>query len=125
MLPWRVLYLVVAWRRDYRLRSALMGATPIDPYKMGNASGPQMDKIRLKEPNPDIDHETRVNGVVWVKANSGGVSTWEAPKACIRGKAWRIPAGTVFSDRLRLWNDLPLTEFVSDLAAINSTAHPV
>ena len=121
------------------LHSPFMGATPIDLYRMGNASGPQMDKIRLKEPDPDIDHETRVSGIVWVRANSGGVSTWETPKAGLRGKAWRIPAGTAFSDRLRLWSDLPaeghwvwepmqdmpLTEFVSDLAAVNSAAQPL
>src|ERR1019366_1369452 len=84
-----------------------MGTTSITLYRMGNASGPKMENVRIKFPDPDIDTFTDTQGVVWVRGDSGGVSTWEAPVTGLKGKSWRIPAGTPFSDQLRVWNDQP------------------
>ncbi len=96
-----------------------------------------MDDVRIKLPNPDIDTFTDVNGDVWVRARSGGVSTWDAPNSGLRGKAWLIPTGTPYSDRLLVWNDEPghwvwepvsdmlLSEFKADLAAVNPFAQSV
>ena len=114
-----------------------MGTTPTNRYRMGNAGDPKMDDVPIKMPNPHIDTFTDVNGDVWVRAGTGGVSTWDTPNAGLRGKAWLIPSGTVYSDRLRAWSDSPghwiwepvddmlLREFQADLAAVNAVAQPV
>jgi hypothetical protein len=93
-----------------------------------------MDSVRVSLPHPDIDHEIDVNGDVWVLAGTGGISTWETPQSGLRGTSWLIPAGTPYSDRLRLWSDEPghwlleparnmlLSDFKDDLAAINPFA---
>ena len=111
-----------------------MGITSTTLYRMGNASGPKMDNVRLQSPDPDIDHYTDVSGTVWVRAGTGGVSTWETPKTGLRGKVWRIPAGTAFPDRLRVWNSEPghwlwepvhnmrLSDFKDDLASVHQFA---
>ena len=111
-----------------------MGTTTISLYRMGNSSGPKMDAVRIKLPDPDIDCFTDTSGTVWVKAGTGCVSSWETPKTGLRGKSWRIPAGTPYSDRLRVWTDEPghwlwepvqdmrLAEFLDDLAEINKFA---
>lgn len=93
-----------------------------------------MDDVRIKMPNPDIDTFTDVNGEVWVRAGTGGVSTYETPNNGLRGKAWLIPVGTPYSDRLQVWSDEPghwmwepvndmlLTEYKICLAAVHSYA---
>jgi hypothetical protein len=116
-----------------------MGITTTNLYRMGNAGGPKMDDVRIRQPYPDIETFTDVSGNVWVKARTGGVSPSETLSTTLRGKAWLIPSQTQYSDRLRVWNDDPavghwlwepvndmlLTDFQVDLAAINLVAQPV
>jgi len=101
---------------------------------MGNASGPKMENVRIIPPNHDIDTFTDSNGMVWVKAATGGVSTWEAPVTGLKGKSWEIPAGTPYSDELRVWSDqaghwswepmrdMSLSQFTRLLADVNGHA---
>jgi hypothetical protein len=45
------------------------------------------------------------NGVEWVTARSGGISTFAASTPPGRGRIWRLPAGVLYSDELWLDND--------------------
>ena len=115
-----------------------MGITPIALYRLGNANGPRMENVRVTGPVPDIDTFVDRAGVVWVHAMTGGVSAWETPVSGLRGRSWRIPAGTPYSDRLRVWNDDPesghwswepvrdmmLSEFTDALRDVNQFAQP-
>jgi hypothetical protein len=42
---------------------------------------------------------------LWVKAFSGGVSTWDAPDPTWSGKVWRAPAGSPVPVGLMVWTD--------------------
>jgi hypothetical protein len=55
----------------------------------------------------DIETYSDASGVIWVRANSGGASTWQTPDPNWRGPAWRLPARTTISDELVLKNDEP------------------
>jgi hypothetical protein len=111
-----------------------MGITTINLYRMGNASGPKMENVRIKYPNPDIECHTDVSGCVWVLAGTGGLSVWDIPNPGLRGTSWLIPSGTPYSDRLHLWSDEPghwlwepaqdmlLSDFKDDLASISQFA---
>jgi hypothetical protein len=57
-----------------------------------------------------------------VKANGKGVSTSDAPDPAWTGKLWHLPAGSTFSDRLRVWEDEPghwVWEPVTDMPLAN------
>jgi hypothetical protein len=73
-----------------------MGITTTNLYRMGNASGPKMENVRIKYPDPDIECRTDVSGCVWVLAGTGGLSVWDAPNPGLRGTSWLIPSGTPF-----------------------------
>ena len=45
------------------------------------------------------------NGTEWVQGRSGGISTFASPTPPGRGRIWRLPAGTSYSDKLHLEND--------------------
>jgi len=77
-----------------------MGTTPVDLYRRGNAMGPRMDYVRPI----DVTSFTR-NGVEWVAARSGGISTFASSTPPGRGRIWRLPAGVLYSDELWLDND--------------------
>ena len=77
-----------------------MGVTPVDLYRRGNATGPRMDNIRPV----DVASFTQ-NGTEWVRGRSGGISTFATPTLPGRGRIWRMPAGTSYSDELHLEND--------------------
>jgi hypothetical protein len=87
---------------DYR---SSMGTTSIDLYRSGNASGAQLDKVRISE----VDTRTDPNGDTWVLAINGkGVSTWDSLDPTWRGKPWRLPASSPYDDHLLLvWEDEP------------------
>ena len=78
--------------------------TPIDLYRSGNARGANMHKVRLVPPS-DVDVETDSRGELWVKAFSGGASTWAAPDPTWSGKVWRAPAGSPIPFGLAVWTD--------------------
>jgi len=103
-----------------------MGTTTVDLFRVGNASGPRLEKVR-----PGIDIEVyRKDGEDWVKGRSGGASTFESKKDT-RKTWWRLPAGTKYDDRLFVWNDqddhwswepasdMRLLDYVSALEAVN------
>jgi hypothetical protein len=76
-----------------------MGITPVEFYRRGNAAGPRMDHVRPM----DVSSFTR-NGVEWVVARSGGISTFASlPPG--HGRIWRLPAGVLYSAELALNND--------------------
>lgn len=62
----------------------------IDLYRGGNAKHPRFDNIRPKDIIKWKDKDT---GEVWVKKESGGISTFDCPKP--EKNWWWIRAGTV------------------------------
>src|SRR5260370_16116620 len=86
-----------------------MGVTTIELLRSGNAGSSRLDRVRTQAGNSDVD--TFVDpgtGEIWVLTATGeGVSTWAAPDPKWRGKAWRLPAGSMYPDNLRLWSDAP------------------
>ena len=112
-----------------------MGATQIDLFRSGNATSAQLARLRLHPTVPDPDVETYTDpssSDEWVKASSGGVSTWEQIDPSWRGRPWRLPYGAQYPDELRLstdapghwlWEpsrDMPLAEYVAALEAVNA-----
>jgi hypothetical protein len=70
-----------------------MGVTPRDLYRVGNAATARFDVIRPD----DIDIYT-VSGVDWVQAGTGGISTFASLTPRLKGKWWKLPAGSNFDD---------------------------
>jgi hypothetical protein len=79
-------------------------ATPVDLYRSGNASSANMHRVRLQPPM-DVQVYTDSRSELWVKAFSGGVSTWDAPDPTWSGKVWRAPAGSPVPVGLAVWTD--------------------
>lgn len=84
-----------------------MGKTPEDLYRSGNATSPNLDRVRITGPDRDVDHYADQSGQVWVEANGKGVSTSTAPDPSWRGRPWRLPAGSSYPDELLVWPDEP------------------
>jgi hypothetical protein len=107
-----------------------LGHTRVDLYRLGNATSARMDAVRLKS---DIETFIR-EAISWVRANSGGIATWDAASYLItqRGTLWKLPAGSIIGDALVVRNlapgswewqpayDMPLAEYVSELSRLNS-----
>jgi hypothetical protein len=74
------------------------------PRRGGNASSAAMHKLRLLPPS-DVEAYTGIGGVVWVKGQSGGISTFDAPHPGWSGKVWRAPAGSPLPAGLAVWTD--------------------
>ena len=105
-----------------------MKQTPIDLYRLGNASSARLDRLR-----PDEVGIVARDGRDWVVGRSGGVSTFEAPTG-LRGRHWwRLSAQTAYDETLmHLWNDfgnhwswepaanMPLAQFVDALVELNA-----
>jgi hypothetical protein len=88
--------------------SGYMRISSVDVYRSGNASGPRLSALRLKDTHPDDpDIETYADhtGAVLVRASSGGVSVWERPDRRWR-KIWMLPAGSAYPTELKLWSDI-------------------
>jgi hypothetical protein len=98
-----------------------MPITTIDFYRRGNASSPRMANVRIGK---DIV-TFQINGIDWVAARSGGVSTFS-----VQGFGtnwWLLPAGFDYPDELLVVNDhgnhynwepsidLPLADFITFL----------
>ena len=103
-----------------------MASTTTDLYRRGNAAGPRLARVRVGK---DIV-PFRKNGVDWVAAHSGGVSTFS-----VRGPGknwWHLPAGydypaeiSVINDHGNHYNwepsvDLPLSVFIEFLESVES-----
>ena len=103
-----------------------MPETTTDLYRRGSASSPRMDHVRVGK---DISPFER-DGVLWVAARSGGVSTFASQG--IGTHWWRLPQGYTYPDTLAVVNDhgnhynwepradMPLAEYVALLAEVNA-----
>ena len=77
---------------------------PVDLFRMGNASGPRLDKVRPQD--VDFVDEKLANGqVVRMVHPRGGISTFDGVNPRLPGKWWRIPAGTMLPDTIRVIRD--------------------
>lgn len=76
-----------------------MGLTAVDLYRKGNATSARLDHVRPK----DIYHFD-VHSVQWVRAGTGGISTYDAPSPD-QGRWWRLAAGYDYGPLLMVWND--------------------
>jgi hypothetical protein len=103
-----------------------MAKTTTDLYRRGNAAGPRLAHVRIGK---DIDVFSQ-NGVDWVAAHSGGISTFATPGAGINW--WLLLAGFDYPDELAVVNDhgdhfnwepsadMPLADFLSLLASVET-----
>ena len=76
-----------------------MPTTTTDLYRRGNAVSPRMWHVRVGK---DIG-VFQINGIEWVAANSGGVSTFSVQPP--GPNWWLLPAGYVYPDELAVVND--------------------
>jgi hypothetical protein len=73
------------------------------------------------------------SGVDWVKATTGGISTYEKIDPTLNGRWWRLPKGSAYDDRVLAvvndqgdhWSwepvhDMPLASYRAALAAVNA-----
>ena len=102
-----------------------MPETTTDLYRRGSASSPRMDHVRVGK---DITSFER-DGVLWVAARSGGVSTFSSQG--VGTHWWRLPRGYTYPDTLVAVNDhgnhynwepsadMPFAEYVTLLAAVH------
>ena len=100
-------------------------ATPVALYRSGNATTPKMDNVRAA----DITQYTGADRTPWVKAGTGGLSTFSAPSNT--KNEWSLPAGSFIPDGIVVTNDhdnhylfaptrdMPLSTFVSLLLSIS------
>jgi hypothetical protein len=78
--------------------------THTDLYRLGNASSPRMDNVRVGK---DIETYDR-NGDTWVQARSGGVSTFSSPIGGVGNLAknqWKLDRGYSYDPLLYVVND--------------------
>ena len=76
---------------------------PEDVYRVGNSSGPRMNKIRSRE----ID-TYEMNGILMIRANNKGISLYDAnglEEAGLTGWAWKFSVNTAIPHGLRIFND--------------------
>jgi hypothetical protein len=102
-----------------------MPETTTDLYRMGSTSSPRMDHVRLGKDIAPFEKD----GVLWVAARSGGVSTFSMQG--FRRNWWRLPQGYAYPDALSVVNDhgnhysweprveMPVADYVALLAAVN------
>jgi hypothetical protein len=115
---------------------------PVDLFRMGNASGPRLDNVRPQD--VDIVEEKLPSGqVIRMVHPRGGISTFDGINRRLPGKWWRIPAGTMLPDTIRVVRDqrdplthlthyslrpthyMTLLEFVGGLQALATKAVPM
>jgi hypothetical protein len=108
-----------------------MPQTITDLYRRGNAAGPRMARVRIGKDIVIYQNQ----GVDWVRAHSGGVSTFS-----VQGPGrnwWLLPAGFDYPADLSVVNDhgdhyswepnidLPLTDFMALLASVEAAFRKV
>jgi|ERR1043165_9561167 hypothetical protein len=101
-----------------------MPTTTTDLYRRGNSAGPRLSHVRIGK---DV-LVFQINGVDWVAAHSGGVSTFISPGA--GANWWALDAGYSYPDEITIINDhgnhfswepsfdLPLSEFIRILEGV-------
>ena len=121
MVRWIALMLVLVLAMSSGARA---DSTRVDLYRLGNSSSPRMDNVREK----DVEMFER-DGKTWVKARSGGVSTFSKPSG--KSNEWRLKKGTSFPSKLRVYNDhgdhwqwepevdMPLDDYLDLLRQVN------
>ena len=108
-----------------------MPKTTTDLYRRGNASGPRMTRVRIGK---DIVTYQK-NGIEWVAARSGGVSTFSVQGP---GKNWwLLPVGFDYPAEILVVNDhgnhynwepivdLTLLDFLALLASVEPSFRKV
>jgi hypothetical protein len=102
--------------------------TVLDLYRIGDASGPALDRLRR-----GIDISViPVNGVDWVEGTpNGGASMRSSTYPLKRSRWWRLPTGSPYSSQLAIRNDhgthwliepsadMPLDAYENLLRALN------
>ena len=78
---------------------ARMPTTNTNLYRRGNAAIPRLSHVRVGK---DIDVHP-INGIDWVDAHSGGVSTFSMRPT--GANWWLLPAGYDYPDELAVVND--------------------
>jgi hypothetical protein len=109
-----------------------MGATPTDLFRTGNSRSAQLDRIRVPKDVTTFQN----NGIEWVACGSGGASTFDLKRSW-PGSWWKLPAGTNYDelvlvlrkDHGRHWLfepvcDMPLTDYLAALRAVNANFIP-
>lgn len=106
---------------------------PIDLWRLGTKNSPRLDKPRVPPRAGSVDIKTYDRGgEIWVKAGTGGISTFDKINLRLNGEHWwRIPSGTqiplglkvtknhtdrtlgITHYRIEPRNDMPLSRFVS------------
>jgi hypothetical protein len=71
-----------------------MGKTTVELFRAGNRSSPRMENAR---PGADVTTYHN-NGVEYVTARSGGVSTYETKDPTLNGTWHRLAAGSDYDD---------------------------
>ena len=108
-----------------------MPKTITDLYRRGNAAGPRLAQVRIGKDMVTYQNQ----GVEWVRAHSGGVSTFSVQGP---GKNWwLLRAGFDYPADLSVSNDhgshyswepnvdLTLAEFIALLASVEGAFHKV
>ena len=84
--------------------SDLFTTIPVDVFRLGNSAGPRIDNVRPQ----DVDTEDLklANGeTIRMVHPRGGISTFDGINRRLPGKWWRIPAGTMLPDTIRVVRD--------------------
>jgi hypothetical protein len=85
--------------------ATLFTTVPIDLFRMGNAGGPRLDRVRLGK---DVGFKDVVlpSGVTKrMVSPDGGVSTFDAKNPTLTGVWWKIPAGVRLPETIRVTKD--------------------
>lgn len=116
--------------------------TPTDLWRLGTQNSPRLDKPRLPPRSGTVDIHTFVSGgETWVKAGSGGISTFDKINRRLNGDHWwKIPSGTkmpfglkvtknykdralgITHYRIEPRHDMSLAKFISLLTMLTSSA---
>ncbi len=120
---------------------------PVDLYRHGSATNPQMHKPRTMPPRQVTQvHDLKIykkNNTDWVDSASGGISLFNKPNMRFGNKWWRLPKGTkipsifrVSRDKginkvtgqihytIRPMHDMPLGTFIEYLKIFSKSAIP-
>jgi hypothetical protein len=102
-----------------------MPETMTELYRIGSATSSRIDHVRLGKDISPFEKD----GVLWVAAKSGGVSTFSMQG--FGRNRWRLPQGYAYPDTLYVMNDhgnhyswerraeMPVADYVALLAAVN------
>jgi hypothetical protein len=101
-----------------------MPKTTTDLYRRGNASGPRLARVRVGKDVITYQH----GGVEWVRAHSGGVSTFSVQGPGMHW--WLLSAGADYPTEISVVNDhgdhynwepdMTLADFLALLASVES-----